>query len=74
MQLDSEQILSEALKLPLELRGKLAARVLESLDDLADYDDEWGTEIERRIHECRTDPNSCVPWEVACKMIMEDDD
>lgn len=76
MELDSKQIMEEALKLPAKLRGNLAARLLESLDNEPDFDDDeaWEEEIERRVHEVRADPNSCVPWEEARKMIMRDDD
>ena len=76
MPMDSNVIFEEALKLPPELRGKLAAGLLESLDDEVDegYEEAWTEEIQKRIEEARLDPNSRIPWEEARKMIMSDDD
>jgi hypothetical protein len=56
-----DALLDQALQLPEEERGKLAARLLQSLDP--DDDDElspeqwneaWSAEIDQRVHEIRT--------------------
>ena len=76
MPMDSDVILEEALKLPAQLRGKIVAGLLASLDDEvdADYEEAWSEEIQRRIEEARVDPSCRIPWAEARKMIMSDDD
>lgn len=54
-----EAVLDEVLKLPVEERAELAARILDSLDD-ADviepgHQAAWTEVIERRLQEARTD-------------------
>jgi putative addiction module component (TIGR02574 family) len=48
--IDSTTLLEQALSLPENERAKIAARLLESLDENAqrDIDAEWVAEIERR--------------------------
>ena len=48
--IDSTTLLEQALSLPEHERAKIAARLLESLDDEAqsDVDAAWAAEIERR--------------------------
>ena len=76
MPMDSDVIFTEALKLPVKLRSKLAVGLLDSLDDEvdADYEEAWSEEIQRRIEEARVDPSCRIPWAEARKMIMSDDD
>ncbi len=51
----AKRLLDEALRLPQDERGELAARLLESLDDDTDDPAEvqraWDAEIERRLRE-----------------------
>ena len=73
--MNAEQLEEEALKLDRTERGKLAARLLESLDDAGDSltDEEWcklwGAEAERRDAEMTADPSSGVPAEEALKRV-----
>jgi putative addiction module component (TIGR02574 family) len=48
--IDTTTLLEQALQLPEHDRAKLAARLLESLDDHAqnEVDEAWAAEIERR--------------------------
>jgi len=48
--IDTTMLLEEALRLPEHERAKIAARLLESLDEEAqsDVDAAWAAEIERR--------------------------
>jgi putative addiction module component (TIGR02574 family) len=54
-----EVLLDQALQLSDEERGKLAARLLQSLDPDADelspepWDDAWSVELDRRVREVR---------------------
>ena len=55
-----DAVLDQALQLPDEERGKLAARLLESLgpedgDELSsdEWDAEWSAELARRVREVR---------------------
>jgi putative addiction module component (TIGR02574 family) len=47
---DKEQILAEVLDLPEQDRAEVAARILESLEDIHDHgvDEAWARELERR--------------------------
>jgi putative addiction module component (TIGR02574 family) len=47
---DTATLLDQALRLPEHERAKIAARLLESLDETAqsDVDEAWAAEIERR--------------------------
>ena len=47
---DAKKLLDDALRLPEHERAEMATKLLESLDepDLADIDDAWAAEIERR--------------------------
>jgi putative addiction module component (TIGR02574 family) len=47
---DTATLLEQALQLPEHERAKIAARLLESLDETAqtDIDEAWAAEIERR--------------------------
>jgi putative addiction module component (TIGR02574 family) len=48
--MDTTTLLEEALRLPEHERAKIAARLLESLDEStqSDIDEAWAAEIERR--------------------------
>jgi putative addiction module component (TIGR02574 family) len=48
--IDTATLLEQALKLPEHERAKIAARLLESLDDATqdEIDEAWAAEIERR--------------------------
>jgi putative addiction module component (TIGR02574 family) len=46
---DTQQLLAEVLNLPAHDRAEVAARILNSLEDIQDdVDEEWARELERR--------------------------
>jgi putative addiction module component (TIGR02574 family) len=70
----ASQLLAEALRLPPNERGELAARLIESLDPTADNGIEaaWSAEIEQRLQELQTAQVQPVPWSQARGQILDD--
>jgi putative addiction module component (TIGR02574 family) len=68
------RVLVEALNLPAEERGELAARLIESLDAGADADSAaaWEAEIQLRLEQLRTGEAKAIPWPEARRLILED--
>jgi putative addiction module component (TIGR02574 family) len=64
--LDAEEVESAALQLPQEARARLAARLIESLEE---EDDEveraWAEEIARRVREIDAGEVELIPGEQA---------
>ena len=65
MSRDFKDIAAEALDLPLTARAELASRLLESLDDLSEEENEqlWALEAERRYAEYKAGKIEAVPAE-----------
>jgi putative addiction module component (TIGR02574 family) len=64
----AQDVLREALALPLEERADVAAELLASLDDAAadrpaDVEAAWAAEIERRARRAMADESGGVPWD-----------
>ena len=64
----AQELLREAMALPLEERADLAAELLASLDDAAAEDPAnveaaWAAEIERRARRVMAGETSGIPWE-----------
>jgi len=64
----SQELLREALALPLDERADVAAELLASLDDAEAEDPTtveaaWAAEIERRAHRVMTGETTGIPWE-----------
>jgi putative addiction module component (TIGR02574 family) len=64
----AQDLLREALALPLEERADVAAELLASLDDAAadrpaDVEAAWAAEIERRARRALADESSGVAWD-----------
>jgi putative addiction module component (TIGR02574 family) len=76
MTYSAAQLLQEALRLPENERGELAAKLIESLDPAAEDDVEaaWSAEIEERIRELQTGQVQAIPWPEARRLILEDHD
>ena len=56
-------LLSEALELPLDDRAKLAAELLESLEEAeADVENAWAVEIEKRVAAARAGELVSTDW------------
>jgi putative addiction module component (TIGR02574 family) len=61
METQLELLESEALKLTPGERAALAQRLLASLDEDAEIEDAWATEIERRIAEVESGAVQVIP-------------
>ncbi len=64
----AQELLREALALPLDERADLAAQLLASLDDAAaddpaEVEAAWAAEIERRARRVIAGETTGVPWE-----------
>ena len=64
----AQQVLRDALELPLDERADVAAEVLASLDEAeaehpADVEAAWAAEIERRARRVMAGESAGVPWE-----------
>jgi putative addiction module component (TIGR02574 family) len=70
----ANELLAEALRLPPNDRGELAARLIESLDPTTDEDIEgaWSAEIQKRLEELQTGQVQPIPWPEARRRILED--
>lgn len=64
----AQQLLRDALALPLDERADVAAELLASLDEAkaehpADVEAAWASEIERRARRVMAGESTGVPWE-----------
>ena len=63
----AQDLLREALALPVDERADVAAQLLASLDDediaTEDIEAAWAVEIERRARRVLTGQSEGVPWE-----------
>ena len=64
----AQDVLREALALPLDERADVAAELLASLDDAAaerpaDVEAAWAAEIERRVRRALADESGGIPWD-----------
>ena len=72
-----EEVLKDALELPVEARAALVDSLLDSLDTAVDPDAEqlWQTEILRREREIDEGSVQLVPWsELRSRLIRRTDD
>lgn len=62
---NTETILIEALKLPVQERAALASRLLASLDEQVDegVDAAWDQEIAKRLKDIDEGKVQMIPWE-----------
>ena len=59
----TSELLAEALELPLDDRAKMAAALLESLEQAeADVEEAWAREIERRVAAARAGELASTDW------------
>ena len=64
----AQELLREAMALPVKERADLAAELLASLDDAAaddpaEVEAAWAAEIERRARQVMTGETAGIPWE-----------
>lgn len=59
-----QQLLDEALKMPLADRGQLAALLIESLESDVEngVDEAWSEEISRRVDDIKAGRVQMIPW------------
>jgi len=67
----AEDVLTNALSLTAEERGKVAATLIESLEERVDdsADEAWAVEIQRRLDEIDSGKVQLIPWEKARRII-----
>jgi len=66
----AEQLLREALDLPVDECASLAESLMESLEEgEAGADAAWQAEIDRRIQEIRSGKAKTVPWDEARRIL-----
>jgi putative addiction module component (TIGR02574 family) len=73
----ADEVLKDALELPVEARAALVDSLLDSLDTAVDPDAErlWQAEILRRAHEIDEGPVQFIPWsELRSQLTLETDD
>ncbi len=63
MAMKREQIEAEARRLPREERALLAEALISSLDEEAEVEQAWATEIARRVAELRSGQVETIPAE-----------
>ena len=69
----TRELLSEALELPLDERAKMAAELLESLQEAdADVEEAWAREIERRVAAARTGELASTDWRAVLDRVERD--
>ena len=66
-------LLNEALELPLDERAKMAAELLESLDDAEeDVQAAWAAEIEERVAAARAGEIESTDWRTVLARVETD--
>ena len=66
----TRELLSEALELPLEERAKMAAELLESLEEAeAGVEEAWAREIERRVAAARAGELASTDWRAVLERV-----
>jgi len=78
MAADIEGLLSEAMKLPPDARGILAARILESLEEgetlsPSEWERAWGPELKRRMRDLDSGAVQGIPWSEVERELEEQD-
>jgi putative addiction module component (TIGR02574 family) len=62
--LNTDELISEAISLPVELRAQLVDELLKSLNpSQAEIDELWGAEAERRVAEIEAGTVQLIPGE-----------
>lgn len=65
-------MLTEALELPLDERAKIAAELLESLEDAeGEVEEAWASEIQRRVAAARAGELASTDWRTVLDRVEE---
>jgi putative addiction module component (TIGR02574 family) len=66
----ARDLLTEALELPLDERAKIAAELLESLEDAeGDVQEAWAGEIQRRVSAARAGELASTDWRTVLERV-----
>jgi putative addiction module component (TIGR02574 family) len=66
----ARDLLTEALELPLDERAKIAAELLESLEDAeTDVQEAWAGEIQRRVSAARAGELASTDWRTVLERV-----
>jgi putative addiction module component (TIGR02574 family) len=66
----TQKLLDEVLRLPLQDREFIVSHVSESMDDEFEYSPEWAAEIQRREAELDSGAEQPVPHEEAMRLMF----
>ena len=68
----TDELISEAISLPVEIRALIVNKLLESLNPTKkEIDELWAAEAERRIEDIRTGKVKTIPGEEVFKEIRD---
>ena len=69
---DTHELFETALKLPVEVRAELAAKLIETLDDETDEGAEqlWAIEVARRVSQLDEGTARTVPWSEVRRQLL----
>ena len=66
----ARDLLTEALELPLDERAKMAAELLESLDDAeGQVEEAWANEIQQRVAAARAGELASTDWRTVLERV-----
>jgi len=69
----ARDLLNEALQLSLHDRAKIAAELLESLDEVEqDIEAAWATEIQRRLADARAGERESIDWRAVLDQVEKE--
>jgi len=70
---ENRTLLEEALELPLDERAKMAAELLESLQEAEEQvEGAWATEIEKRVAAARAGELASTDWRTVLDRVEKD--
>jgi putative addiction module component (TIGR02574 family) len=69
-----QSLVDAAMLLSESERGELTDRLLDTLQEIPDFHEEWDDEIQRRLEDHRSGKSVPVPHDEAMKFIMDDSD
>ena len=69
-----QSLFDSAMQLPESERGELADRLLDTLQKIPDFHEEWDDEIQRRLEDYRSGKSVHVPHNETMKFVMDDSD
>jgi len=66
----ARDLLTEALELPLDERAKIAAELLESLEDAeGEVEEAWASEIQKRVSAARAGELASTDWRTVLERV-----